>query len=378
MRSALILGLVAAVTAAPYAAPQEFDWADLDAAPLATPIPAPLDATDYVVTTIDLAAASTSIAAEVAAETGSLKVKRDECDPLPAGTGPTVNTPDTPAAFLTFPQFHNEAKAANAPEGYNKIFTDLDGSTQSTGMIRLKTLTSYNVQACADLCDASVDNAKLANCFGFNFYVERDPSLSAGAGCPNPASNTNYKCVLYSTRAAITAPLAKNKGQFRGPKDANGNSFQVVISGSNGYTRKAPPNKIPGFSAPVALPAAINAPKYQGANTYLRDRTYPLSGPVVGAPELCAIECDGITKYESEHGRAADGSYKACNFFQVFYQIDGATSLPQAFKCAYYRKDWDASYATNFGQYRNTVFWPNVDVYAYAKDSPIEQNWTYD
>ena len=99
-------------------------------------------------------------------------------------------SPDTAAAFSSSTDLSTIARAAAVPSGYKQSFVDQKGSSQQIGYLTYKTYKSYDVQGCADACDAE------KYCFGFNIFFERDPSLEPGAGSLNPASTTNIKCSL--------------------------------------------------------------------------------------------------------------------------------------------------------------------------------------
>jgi hypothetical protein len=77
---------------------------------------------------------------------------------------------------------------------------------------------------------------------GFNIYYERDPSIIPAATCPNPAPVTNTKCALFGY--PVSRESAVNVGQSRGPEDANGVAFQVVIVGSNGMLGVRYPSRV--------------------------------------------------------------------------------------------------------------------------------------
>ena len=151
----------------------------------------------------------------------------------------------------------------------------------------LYTLTSYDVFACQEKCDAATA------CYAFNIYIERDPSQDPGAACPNPASTYNYKCTLWGSQ--IDGTTATNQGQYR-------NQYHVVITASNGYNKNAPPPSYPGYTGPTELGGAINAPSgYVGAKWY--------SGPY--DPGQCIAACTSTNKYDHDHPRA-DGTYDPC------------------------------------------------------------------
>ncbi|KAI4093430.1 MAG: hypothetical protein LQ344_002843 [Seirophora lacunosa] len=190
----------------------------------------------------------------------------------------------------------------------------------------LHTLTSFDTLECASLCDRAI------NCEAFNMYIERDPSLNPNAeDCPNPPSTTNFKCTLWG--APVVAEQATNKGQWR-------DSFQVVITGSNGYNKASPPDPIDGFTGPTGLEGAINAPLDNGKNTYLGNRYYPFSQSQAYTPSTCAAACHAETAYNSRHP-SADGSYAVCSFFNAYVLSQNA--IPQGLYCTLYSKTWAPS-----------------------------------
>ncbi|KAJ8068035.1 hypothetical protein OCU04_003612 [Sclerotinia nivalis] len=156
------------------------------------------------------------------------------CATQPDGYGPKVQ-PDTVDAFLAYAEFASESKNAKTPSGYDQTFVDLNAAVTANTYLGLTTFTSYDVAQCGTLCD----NTNL--CTGFNIYVERDPSVNPSDDCPNPASITNYKCTLWGS--GVDSASATNTGQYR-------DGFQVVITGSNGYSKTVPPPNQPGWSPP--------------------------------------------------------------------------------------------------------------------------------
>ena len=66
-------------------------------------------------------------------------------------------------------------------------------------------------------------------------------------------------------------------------------------------------------------------------------------------PSQCAAVCEQTTSYDKQHLVAADGTYKACNFFNSY--VLSKNNSPQGTYCAYYTQPFDRSYATNNGQY---------------------------
>jgi len=110
----------------------------------------------------------------------------------PTGAGPRV-TPDTASAFVSYAGFSAAASDAPVPSGYTKTFTNLQAANNANGYLGFTAVQSYDVQKCADICDAK------AGCSSFNIYYERDPSVNPGTGsnCRDPASTTLIKCSFW-------------------------------------------------------------------------------------------------------------------------------------------------------------------------------------
>lgn len=174
-----------------------------------------------------------------------LKIKRtDSCDVRePDGNGPQPPA-DTVQSFLSYALFQvnsrhlkssdlitktpfgwltdslqQQSTNAPTPAGYVRSFVNKQASSSANSYLGLHTFDTYNVTACAALCDA------IDICTGCNMYFERDPTVNPGPNCPNPPSFTNVKCTLWGSR--LTPETATNKGQYR-------RDFHVVIAGSNG------------------------------------------------------------------------------------------------------------------------------------------------
>jgi hypothetical protein len=178
-------------------------------------------------------------------------------------------------------------------------FKNLKDAVNANSYMGLYTLKTYDTIKCQQLCDA----ANL--CTAFNMYFERDPTVDPGDACPNPPSFTNIKCTLWGS--GVTTEAAVNAGQYR-------NQFQVVIAGSNGYTKNLPPAAQSGFDGPAGLGGAINAPlNAAGKNTYIGVKYFP---GVYDAGK-CAAACQANTGYNHRHPRS-DGTYDACNFFNAY------------------------------------------------------------
>ncbi|KAL8807848.1 MAG: hypothetical protein Q9182_000497 [Xanthomendoza sp. 2 TL-2023] len=282
MRSALILSaLVAFAAAAPAPSPQSIDFAGVDAAPEPEFVSAPFDvATDQPLEERDL----------------TLIRRSAVCAPQPAGSGP-VSTPDTVAAFKSNQGLQAMATNAPTPDGYSQAFVNKDGSLSASKYMGLQTLKSFTTLDCASLCDQD------DGCQAFNMYIERDPTVDPDANeCPNPPSLTNYKCTLWG--APVVAEQANNRGQWR-------DSFEVAITGSNGYNKATPPPSVKGFDGPTSLGGAINAPLDKGKNTYLGYKYFPFSQSQGYDPETCAKACNDQTGYNSRHANA-DGTFATC------------------------------------------------------------------
>lgn len=227
MRYAVFLPALAGLALAiPRAEPQSIPLDIVDAAPDPVLEAAPIDVDDDVVDGVSRR---------------GLEMRDGNCALLPTGAG-SVPTPDTVDAFMAYPDYavcnpdlsslllehvsnsriQTMSTSAPTPYGYNNVFTNLQATLFASNYMGLHTISSYDVYACSDYCDAA------SGCMAFNLYIERDPSVSPNAAsCPNPPSTINYKCTLWG--APITAAQAKNNGQYR-------DSFHVVITGSNGQS----------------------------------------------------------------------------------------------------------------------------------------------
>ncbi|KAM3075038.1 hypothetical protein ACMFMG_007502 [Clarireedia jacksonii] len=365
MRSTIIAAtLVALAAAAPR--PQSMDLNAIDALPDAAVIKPPV-AVQVDTPTIQPSAAAASLAAAVVTSTAekrdfleviSAKRKRGNCAAQPDGYGP-VTSPDTADAFLKDGTYSGIADAASTPPGYSLAFSDLQGSSQTVSYLGLKTLQSYDTVKCAQYCD------ELNGCVAFNIYFERDPSVDPGTDCPNPPSITNYKCVRWGVK--IGPETATNTGQWR-------EQFQVVIAGSNGYNKNAPPCEVDGFQGPTELPGAINAPldpvtktdTYMGYKFFSFDVAQTYQQGVLS----CTAACTAQSKYNAEHPPAT-GKAAICNQVVVYVLSDNAQ--PQGIYCSMYTESWAPNYATNVGQYRGSDYWSVSQAYSYIADSYAAQ-----
>ena len=100
------------------------------------------------------------------------------------------------------------------PQGYTQSFSKLHGSVEGNGYMGYYLLESYDTIKCQQYCDAAT------SCYGFNVFIERNPSLNPADSCPNPPSLSNFKCTLWGY--AVNEASATNVGQWR-------NDFHVSL-----------------------------------------------------------------------------------------------------------------------------------------------------
>jgi hypothetical protein len=149
-------------------------------------------------------------------------------------------------------------------------------------------------------------------------------------------------------------------------------AFQVVIAGSNGYNKLAAPNPQPGFTGPMELGGAINAPSdpVTNTNTYMGYKFFAFgtgSGMVQtyeAGVEACTAACTAQTAYNSRHPPAAPAKPNVCN--QVVVYVLSDENQPQGIYCSMYSESWAQNYATNYGQYRGSDYWGVSQAYAYT------------
>lgn len=108
-----------------------------------------------------LAEVSSAVLADGAAPTGSLE-KRANCDPQPAGTGPTVNSPDDAATFLAYADFKTASLNAPTPNGYTSSFKNAQASNNAFSYMGYRTLPTYDTNLCAQKCN------EIVGCNAFN------------------------------------------------------------------------------------------------------------------------------------------------------------------------------------------------------------------
>jgi hypothetical protein len=305
--------------------------------------------------------AAASIVASIVKVEGVEKRATGDCAVQPSGTSTVPGSGSLREYQDANGVLRSAAQAATPPSGYSESFKDLSGSSQQIGYLTYKNIEtgSYDVQACADFCNSE------KYCLGFNLYYERDPSVDPGVNCPNPAPITNLKCAIYGYNVAKLA--ATNTGEDRGPADSQGNKFNVIIVGSNGYskTTKDTLPTIPDFNAGTKLPAAINAPLDNGYDTYAGMKLFN-NNPY--DPALCAAACKSQTSYNIAHP-AKDGSYKTCNFFTSYVLTQN--DVPLGTYCALYSRSWDATYAVNKGYTANSGKYQVLYADSYAITNPV-------
>ncbi|KAF1834143.1 hypothetical protein BDW02DRAFT_598499 [Decorospora gaudefroyi] len=116
---------------------------------------------------------------------------------------------------------------------------------------------------------------------------------------------------------------------------------------------------IPGFTTTALDNAAIQAPPgCNGKDTYITVKTFPADDPFDA--QRCAQACEAETQFNLDHlnGRAI------CRFFNFYMSLKNG--LPDQQVCALYTQAWDASYATNEGQWRGDDHYTITGSYAFT------------
>ncbi|KAF2150206.1 hypothetical protein K461DRAFT_201709, partial [Myriangium duriaei CBS 260.36] len=340
--------------AAPAPAPQNIDFDLVDALPAPTytiSVGVSAQTVTYDASAIISAAASQITSDVTTATLASALAKRTACAPQPTGAKNAPNvTVDTPAAFLNNAAFASIANNAPLPSGYVQRFQNLNASNNAYGYMGYTTLDTYDTNLCASKCTA------MKGCSSINIYFERDPSVEPAAACPNPPSYTMIKCVFWG--GPVTTANAVNNGQWR-------QNFQVVIAGSNGYESSyATP---PGYSTPVALNAAINAPyDVYGYDSYMGVALFN-SGPF--DLQLCADACSLKSQYALAHPSADGSPVQTCQFFNTYILYINNVTNPQGQYCAMYSESWNSTYATNPGQWRGSDYYMVGNSYAVSNST---------
>ncbi|KAF2134852.1 hypothetical protein P153DRAFT_329640 [Dothidotthia symphoricarpi CBS 119687] len=283
----------------------------------------------------------------------------DACAPQPSAYGPPT-VPDTAQNFKNNKVYHNMAKSASAPAGYEQSFVNLDAATHGNGYIAYKSLESYDVLACSSWCDLTT------TCTGFNVYIERDPAWNpTQCSCTNPPSVANYKCSLWGQ--PVDSSSATNTG-------AGSGDFEVVITSSNGYNKKTyTPANPPNTSNPKDCGTKlINQPQ---AN--MGQSTFP--GPF--DPSLCAA----YAQKQNDVNRKADvlswalsllGMNKAaCVQFQAAYLMKDGMGFGT--HCRLFTQKFtpaQATYDISSGSY-GTAGWSVSKSFIWDVNSQASFNW---
>ncbi|KAH0334374.1 hypothetical protein KCU81_g9484, partial [Aureobasidium melanogenum] len=281
--------------------------------------------------TIAISAAQVSVSAAIIADENEHTMEKRatvsvSCLPQPSGID-HKSSEDTAQAFLRDPYYANIAKSASTPQGYTTTFMNLNASNNAYGYLGYSLLQQYDVEACAAKCD------EISVCQAENIYFERDPGLEPDSpSCANPASTTQIKCVLWS--GPVTVENAVNTGQWR-------NSFQVAITGSNGYVNKSIDTP-PGYSGAIYLGSStINSTQdCNHDDSYLGMRIFT-NEPFDAS--LCATACSAM----SIANKAADPSTPTCQFFTTYLLYKNGKSVGRY--CSMYSRAWSSSFATNTG-----------------------------
>lgn len=169
--------------------------------------------------------------------------------------------------------------------------------------------------------------------------VERDPSKTPGAACTNPDAIANIKCSFWG--GPVYTNTATNKGQWR-------QQFEVAIAGSNGYT-SLKTQAADGYKQVDLKNNAINAPL--DCNKQGSYMGYKLFTEGAFDAKLCATACKEQNNYAIAHPPAT-GKPQLCRYFNTYILLKNGVSQGQY--CSMYTQEWDASFATNNGQYRGT------------------------
>ncbi|KAJ9665419.1 hypothetical protein H2201_004497 [Coniosporium apollinis] len=222
--------------------------------------------------------------------------------------------------------YYKDTRNQPTLKGYTSAFAGLQGATQAKGYLTYETLKTYDPAACATFCNS------VKMCQFFNIYYERNKDAAG-----NPIDI--IKCSAYSLFQ--TSATATNKGQWRG-------TFQILITGSNGYNKATNSQAPPGYTLEDFGNAAINAPLYDrtGQSTFIQPIYLDQYDPA-----LCAAACDSQTDYNKRHSE--DGcNFKACVFANLY--ILSENGVPKTTVCALYTQGWGSTHAVNSGYSTST------------------------
>ncbi|CAN9245316.1 unnamed protein product [Alternaria alternata] len=237
-------------------------------------------------------------------------LKRAACDPEPSNPNTYGIDLSSASKFRADTKLASLAKGASTPSGYFNTFTNLQGASSAYGYMGTK-------------C--------------FNIYVERDPSANPGPDCQDPEAVANIKCSFWG--GPVYTDTATNTGQWR-------EKFEVAIAGSNGYSSLTT-QSAEGYKQVELKNSAINSPldcnkqgSYMGYKLFVQNAF---------DAKLCATACKETNKWALEHP-PAEGKPQLCRYFNTYILLKNGVSQGQY--CSMYTQEWDASFATNDGQYR--------------------------
>lgn len=144
----------------------------------------------------------------------------------------------------------------------------------------------------------------------------------------------------------------------------------LTNTGSNGYAFNATAPTVSGFAPPIELGGALLAPLSNGVETYMGykyfsfgtgDGQYPYEDPI-----LCTEVCSAQTAYNANNPPADGSAPQACE--QVIAYVLSKNGAPQGQYCSTYSQIWDASFATNYGQYRGSDYYSVEEAWMYNVD----------
>jgi hypothetical protein len=257
--------------------------------------------------------------------------KRAACDPEPSNPNTYGFDLSSASKFRADSKVASVAKGASTPSGYFNTFTNLQAASSAYGYLGYKVVESYDPSLCASECDSK------SGCLSFNIYVERDPSANPGPDCQDPEAVANIKCSFWG--GPVYTDTATNTGQWR-------EKFEVAIAGSNGYS-SLKTQSADGYKQVELKNSAINSPldcnkqgSYMGYKLFVQNAF---------DAKLCATACKETNKWALEHPPAT-GKPQLCRYFNTYILLKNGVSEGQY--CSMYTQEWDASFATNDGQYR--------------------------
>ncbi|KAI1372464.1 hypothetical protein F4677DRAFT_456526 [Hypoxylon crocopeplum] len=355
--------LLAFAIAGPLDPRQGIDTSLVDTAPTPTsasiPIGPTIDSTTYNLSQATESATESPLPVETEPTTlQELAARQTACQPLPTGAGP-VPSPDTASAFLADTAFRAIASQAPVPSGYNATFINLQVRAAAYSYLGFIVVDSYDTVRCAEECDNV-----WRGCQGFNIFFERDPIVAPARGCADPPSTTNIKCVFWG--GDVSGETAINNGTTLV-------DFQVVVTGSNGYTRNTVPT-VPGYDGEPTGNNTIDAPPEDttgtvtvttitSATTTVTTTVTPTNRPGGGGrggrggtyigskiftntffdPGLCAAACDAQNRNNLANPPAR-GQPQICRFFTTYLIYRNGQPIGQY--CALYTQYYPRRFAT--------------------------------